>query len=55
MTWSELIQLGSKFAPNADVWLSIYPSDHLVRVNYKLDGVRKHGDVVFLDGEEPTQ
>lgn len=52
MTWSELIQLGSKFAPNADVWLSIYPPDYLVRQNYKLAGVRKEGQLVFLDGEE---
>ena len=54
MTWSELIQHGSKFAPNAEVWLSVYPADRLVRQNYKLDGIRKEGQLVFLDGEEPS-
>lgn len=50
MTWSELIAYGAKFAPNAEVYLSIHPETHLVRQNWPVMGVRKEGEVVFLDG-----
>jgi hypothetical protein len=55
VTWSELIQHGAKFAPNADVYLSVDTfdlMDQVVRVNYPLAGIRKEGQLVFLDGDE---
>jgi hypothetical protein len=55
MTWSELIQHGSKFAPNADVWLSVerqVVEGATYIENFRLDGIRKEGQLVFLDGAE---
>lgn len=50
MTWSELIAHGARFAPNADVYLAIDLPSHVVPLNVPLAGVRKEGQLVFLDG-----
>ena len=50
MTWSELIQHGSQFAPNADVYLSLHLPHMLCRVNFPLADIRGDGEMVFLDG-----
>jgi hypothetical protein len=52
MTWSELIQHGGKFAPNAEVWLSHPSAINGVIENSRLAGIRKEGQLVFLDGAE---
>jgi hypothetical protein len=53
MTWSELIQHSAQFAPNAEVWLSVdLPGYAEPRHNYRLDQIRKEGQLVFLDGAE---
>ena len=54
MTWSDLIALAANHAPQADVWLSVQTSAHVVRQNYRLVHVRGDGACVMLDGGAET-
>lgn len=54
MTWSDLIALAANHAPQADVWLSVQTSAHVVRQNYRLVSVRGDGECVLLDGGVET-
>lgn len=50
MTWAELIAQPIK--PDAEVWLSVFPPHYIVRQNFRVDGLRQEGGVVFVDGME---
>ena len=55
MTVCEARKILDGMAPNAEVWMSVQPASHLVRQNYRLEAVRKEGQLVFLDGAEVEQ
>jgi len=54
MTWSDLIALAANHAPQADVWLSVQTSAHVVKQHYRLVSVRGDGECVMLDGGAET-
>lgn len=52
MTVAELLQLLAQHKPDQEVFLSLFPSTHLVRMNYQIGTVRPEGGLVFLDAVE---
>lgn len=50
MTVCQLRKLLEGKAPNADVYLTVDLKSHLVPLNVPIAGVRKEGQLVFLDG-----
>lgn len=56
MTVCEARKLLENMAPNAEIWLSVdLPGYVAPRHNYRLEAVRKEGQLVFLDGAEVEQ
>jgi hypothetical protein len=52
MTVVEARKILEGMAPNADVYLSLDLPSYVVRLNVPLAGIRKEGQLVFLDGAE---